>query len=280
MVGLSIATLIGGFATAMDTALGRRLDGQLARWAVWTVMAATLTELWPLLLPVAPTARAAVEEAEALRRQLSDRARMRAAAGWLERCVQLGRDAFRRGQPEVTAAGRRGDLTELLRACLPALKVLEDQAVTLRPRPPPLWTAGDATGPFSRLLSELPDGSPPPSCRAFPTTRATARWCWIRMPDWMPIRITRRANLDPAAILLRRFDPKRGHDRPVAWRHGEPPRCVGHRSARHAAATGGRDDEGHCACKRTGSAKLNNSAVVRVTAGCRHQSASACSQMN
>jgi hypothetical protein len=47
---LSIATLIGGFATAMDAALGRRLDGQLARWAVWTVMAATLTELRSRLL--------------------------------------------------------------------------------------------------------------------------------------------------------------------------------------------------------------------------------------
>ena len=101
---LSIASLIGGFATAMEAALGRRLDGQLAHWAVWTVMAATLTELWSRLLlpPDAPAARTAVEEAEALRRQLLDRARMRAAAEWLERRTQLGRDAFRRGQPEGT----------------------------------------------------------------------------------------------------------------------------------------------------------------------------------
>ena len=155
---LSIAALIGGFATAMEAALGRRLDGQLARWATWTVMAATLTELWSRLLlpPDAPAARAAAEEAEALRRQLLDRARMRAAADWLEQRAQLGRDVFRRGQPEMSAAGRGGDLTELLRACLPALHVPEDQAVALRPRPPPLWTASDALRQFSRLLPNCP----------------------------------------------------------------------------------------------------------------------------
>ena len=66
----------------METALGRRVDGQLARWGVWTVMAATLTELRSRLLlpPDAPMARAAVEEAEALRRQLLDQAQMRNAA--------------------------------------------------------------------------------------------------------------------------------------------------------------------------------------------------------
>jgi segregation and condensation protein A len=159
---ISIATLIGAFATAMDAALSQRVDGQLARWAVWTVMAATLTELRSRLLlpPDAPAARAAVEEAEALRRQLLDRAQMRVAAGWLEQRAQLGRDSFRRGQPEVTAAGRSGDLTELLRACLPVLRVAEDQAVALRPRPPPLWTASDAIAHLSRLLAVLPDGSP------------------------------------------------------------------------------------------------------------------------
>jgi len=130
---LSIATLIESFATAMDAALARRAGDLLPRWAVWTVMAATLTELWSrLLLPSdAPAARAAFEEAEALRRQLLDRARTRAAADFLERRVQLGHDAFRRGRPEASATGRGGDLTELLRACLPALQVPEDQVVAL-----------------------------------------------------------------------------------------------------------------------------------------------------
>ena len=159
---LSIATLIESFATAMDAALARRAGDLLPRWAVWTVMAATLTELWSrLLLPSdAPAARAAFEEAEALRRQLLDRARTRAAADFLERRVQLGHDAFRRGRPEASATGRGGDLTELLRACLPALQVPEDQVVALRPRPPPLWTASDALIRVARLLAVLPDGSP------------------------------------------------------------------------------------------------------------------------
>jgi segregation and condensation protein A len=216
---LSIATLIGGFATAMETALGRRsVDGQLARWAVWTVMAATLTELRSrLLLPDAPNARAAVEQAEALRRQLLERARIHAAADWLERRAQLGRDAFRRGQPEGTVVGRRGDLTELLRACLAALQVPEDQADALRPRPPPLWTASDALAQFSRLLAALPDGSPLtaflPSipgdapgralrCRVAVASTLIAGLERARdgalmldqEADWMPIRVRRRAN--------------------------------------------------------------------------------------
>jgi segregation and condensation protein A len=219
---LSIATLIGGFAVAMDAALTRRVDGQLARWAVWTVMAATLTELWSrLLLPShVPASRAAVEEAEALRRQLLDRAQMRTAAEWLERRTQLGRDTFRRGQPEATAAGRSGERTELLRACLPALQVPEGQAVALRPRPPPLWTASDALAHFTRLLAVLPDGSsltaylPDIShnapmrglrCRAAIASTLIAGLERARDgalaldqdADWMPIRVTRRADGGP-----------------------------------------------------------------------------------
>jgi segregation and condensation protein A len=220
---LSIATLIGGFATAMEAALGRRVDGQLARWGVWTVMAATLTELRSRLLlpPDAPTARAAVEEAEALRRRLLDQAQMRNAADWLERRAQLGRDAFRRGRPEVSTAGRGGDVTELLRACLPALQVPENQAVALQPRPPPLWTASAALAHLSRLLTMLPDGSPLTAflpriphdaparalrCRAAVSSTLIAGLERARDEalvldqegDWMPIRVTRRANQDLA----------------------------------------------------------------------------------
>jgi segregation and condensation protein A len=224
---LSIAILIESFVTAMDTALATRTGDLLPRWAVWTVMAATLTELWSrLLLPSdAPAARAAIEEAEALRRQLLDRARMRAAADWLERRVQLGRDVFRRGRPEVSAAGRGGDLTELLRACLPALQVPDEQAVALRPRPPRLWTASDALAQFSRLLATLPDGSPlaaflpridsdAPSralrCRAAVASTLIAGLERARdgallleqEADWMPIRVSRRADDDPAVDVF------------------------------------------------------------------------------
>ncbi len=222
LANLSIATLIESFATAMDAAVARRASDLLPRWAVWTVMAATLTELWSrLLLPSdAPAARAAVEEAEALRRQLLDRARMRAAGDWLERRVQLGRDAFRRGRPELSATGRSGALTELLRACLPALQVREDQVVALRPRPPPLWSASDALARVTRLLPVLPDGSllaaylPPipldaPAralrCRAAVASTLIAGLEHARdgalsldqVADWMPIRVMRHADDDP-----------------------------------------------------------------------------------
>jgi segregation and condensation protein A len=226
---LSIGTLIGAFAAALEAALAQRVDarwvdGQLARWAAWTVMAATLTELRSRLLlpPDAPLARAAAAEAEALRQQLLDRTRMRVAADWLEQRTQLGQEAFRRGQPELSAAGRHGDLTELLRACLPVLRVPQHQAAALRPRPPPLWTAGDAMRQFARLLPERPDGCPLAAflptiphdaparalrCRVAVATTLLAGLELARdgavlldqAADWMPIHVTRRANGETVA---------------------------------------------------------------------------------
>jgi len=160
---LSIAALIEAFATAMQAGLAGRETARIGHWAVWTVMAATLTELWSrLLLPAnSPEAKAAQAEAEALRQQLLNRARMRGAADWLERRPQLGRDVFARGRPElVLGGGGAGDLTELLRACLVALSVPEAVAETYRPRPPQLWRVPDALARMDRLLGELPDGSP------------------------------------------------------------------------------------------------------------------------
>jgi len=160
---LSIAALIEAFVTAMQAGLVGRDAARIGHWAVWTVMAATLTELWSrLLLPAnSPEAKAAQAEAEALRQQLLNRARMRSAADWLERRPQLGRDVFARGRPElVLGGGGVGDLTELLRACLVALRVPEAVAATHRPRPPPLWRVTDALARLDTLLGELPDGSP------------------------------------------------------------------------------------------------------------------------
>ena len=158
---LSIAALVEAFATAMEAALAGRVGADIGRWAAWTVMAATLTELWSrLLLPAdAPAAREAAAEAEALRRRLLDRAAMRAAADWLERQPQLGREVFARGAPEIAVKGRGADITALLRACLVALKVPAAQAAALQPRPAPLWSVSDAIGRVSSLLSVLPDGS-------------------------------------------------------------------------------------------------------------------------
>ncbi|HEY2131920.1 MAG TPA: segregation/condensation protein A, partial [Acetobacteraceae bacterium] len=71
---LSVVALVEAFAGAMDTALARQdnAPAQLVRWGDWLVMAATLAHLRSrLLLPAdAPEAKAAVDEAEALRRQL------------------------------------------------------------------------------------------------------------------------------------------------------------------------------------------------------------------
>ena len=159
---LSIGALIAQFADALAAALAGRDTHQLDRWAGWTVMAATLTELWSrLLLPAdAAASRAAEAEAEALRRQLLARARMRQAADWLERRPQLGNDVFARGMPAVSVAGRGSDLTDLLRACLVALHVPETQAAAYRPRPPPLWRVSDALPHLRQRLAALPDDTP------------------------------------------------------------------------------------------------------------------------
>jgi segregation and condensation protein A len=222
---ISIAALIGAFATALETALAdRTATGKLAHYASWTVTAATLTELWSrLLLPQdAPAARAAVEEAEALRRHWLERARLRAAADWLDRRPQLSRDVFRRGQPEIGLARSGADLTDLLRACLAALLVPEEAAVALQPRPPPLWTASNALAQLARLLPVLPDGSPldaylptiaPGAPRRALRQRAALASTLIaaleRARDgallleqdaaWRPIRLTRRVDDTPPA---------------------------------------------------------------------------------
>jgi segregation and condensation protein A len=223
---LSIAALIGTFADALQAALADRATARLEHWAAWTVMAASLTELWSRLkLPIEmPEAGAAMADAEALHRQLIGRAEIGAAATWLAQRAQLGQDVFRRGQSwsdaDTTAHG--GDLTDLLRACLPVLRVSEAQAVALRPRPPPLWTASDAIHQMTRLLAELPDGrllaaflpkidrdapKRPLRCRAAIASTLIASLELARDGtvalaqdgDWMPIRVGRRRQAELAS---------------------------------------------------------------------------------
>ncbi len=162
---LSILALVDAFATAMQAAFSRRDTApvSLARWGDWLVMATTLTQLRSrLLLPAdAPAAKQARSEAEALRQHLVGRVQMRAAADWLDHRPQLGRDVFARGRPEISASpGRVGDITELLRACLVALRVPEAQVDIYRPRPPPLWSVSDAIARMERLLPGLPGDVP------------------------------------------------------------------------------------------------------------------------
>jgi segregation and condensation protein A len=188
---LSIAALVEQFAEALAAALAGREEKQIERWAGWTVMAATLTELWSrLLLPADPAAaRAAEAEAEALRRQLLARARMRQAADWLARRPQLGWDVFPRGQLDADLSGRGSDITDLLRACLLALRVPDEQAAAYRPRPPSLWRVTDAIPLMRRLLAAVPDGGLlAASCRSSMAMKPAAR-CAVARPSpalWSP----------------------------------------------------------------------------------------------
>ena len=108
-----------------------------------------------------------------------------------------------------------------LRACLVALRVPEDQAVALRPRPPPLWTASDAIRRISRLLPGLSEPGPlaaflpeiggdgPKRLLRCRVAVASTLFAGLELArngalvldqdaDWMPIRVTRRDNGDPA----------------------------------------------------------------------------------
>ena len=111
-----------------------------------------------LLPPDAPAAQAAQDEAAALQRLLLDRSFMRDAAGWLDRRTQLGRDVFARGGAEAAArAARSGDITELLRACLVALRVPE-LGETYQLHRPPFWRVSDAVARITQLLEARPGG--------------------------------------------------------------------------------------------------------------------------
>ena len=159
---LSIVDLVDAFVAALDAALSEQsVRADLSRWGEWLVMAATLALLRSCLLlpPDAPEARAAHDEAEAIRRQMLERAAIRHAADWLDRQAQLGRDVFARGGVAARASsqGRMGDITDLFRACLVALRVPE-QADAYQLRFLKLWRVPDAIGRITRMLGEQPKG--------------------------------------------------------------------------------------------------------------------------
>jgi segregation and condensation protein A len=164
LMKLPILGLIDSFVAALEEALGPRAGAapELARWGDWLVMASNLTLLRSrLLLPAdRQEAEAAAEEAAALRRHMVSRAQAIAGADWLERRPQLGREVFARGFADAAAAGRVGDITELLRACLVALK-LPEGAEPYRPLPPPAWRVGDALAHMRALLGRLPEEGRP-----------------------------------------------------------------------------------------------------------------------
>ncbi len=161
---LSIAALVDAFAAALTAALADADPSAttLARWSDWLVMAADLILLRSrLLIPAPPAAaRDARDAAEALRHRLLARAQAVAAAEWLERRHQLGRDVFQRGQAVDTTAikaGRVGDSTALLRACLVAIRLPDDAAARIRALLPKIGEGGVALG---ALLPGLPAAVP------------------------------------------------------------------------------------------------------------------------
>ncbi len=157
---LSIVALVEAFAEALTAALATPdlRPTLLGRWGDWLVMAADLTLLRSRLLVPADAAAAqdAQDEAERLRQRLLGRAEIGRAADWLEGKGQLGRNVFARGQAEgagVIRAGRTGDVTALLRACLAAIRLPAEAGALYRVPGPPFWSVADAA---ERIRAMLP----------------------------------------------------------------------------------------------------------------------------
>ena len=165
---LSIAALIEAFEEALTAALAIAdvQPATLGRWGDWLVMAADLTLLRSKLLVPADAAEAqdAHDAAERLRRHLLHRAEITRAAAWLEARSQLGRDVFTRGQADengTVRAGRAGDITALLRACLVAIQLPPDAGALFRVPGPPFWSVSDAAERIRAMLPMSGEGSAP-----------------------------------------------------------------------------------------------------------------------
>jgi segregation and condensation protein A len=162
---LSILDLAEQFGAALEEAVARRRV-PLSRLGDWLVMAAHLALLRSrLLLPAhSKESEQARRDAEALRRQLADRAFARRLADWLERRPRLGRDVFARGRAEepegADHAAPAADIAALFRACLAVLE-RSDRGGSWRPEPLPLWRVPDALARLRRMLPALPEGGMP-----------------------------------------------------------------------------------------------------------------------
>ena len=149
------AQFVAGLAAAQHTVpLERRAD-----WLTW---AARLVLLRSRLIFGASTERAdAEQEARRTVGQLEELLRMRAAADWLARRPQLGRDVFAgvAGNALAVAGGRpAGGYFELMAACLTVLEhgLPESAPAALRLQPLGLWTISDA---LARIRGRLASGA-------------------------------------------------------------------------------------------------------------------------
>lgn len=154
--GISIVALVDQYVAVLEAR-----DVRLELAADWLVMAAWLTWLKSrLLLPeeVEPE-----EDAEVLAGRLTERLaeldRMRQAAAWLGGQVQLGRDSFGRGAPEILRVEDRSgivaDLPALLRAYATARR-RATAAAPYAPKPRKLYSVADALARLRLLLGRAP----------------------------------------------------------------------------------------------------------------------------
>lgn len=155
---ISILQLVDQFLAFIEDA--RRVRLELA--ADWLVMAAWLAWLKSRLL--VPEEATPEEDAEALALALTDRLveleHMRAAAAWLGRRDQLGRDTFARGRPESLKQEDRSGIHADLPSLLQAYAAARRRALAQRPYVPKhrkLWTVQEAVDRLSRMMGRLPN---------------------------------------------------------------------------------------------------------------------------
>lgn len=168
---LSVLALVEQCAAAVDAELARGRDGDgdgaarparsLERPAEWVGMLAWLVWLRSrLLLPRDdPEAKAALDEAEALRRRLANQEHVQAITALLRALPLLGKDVFERPPTGKGRQGRALDLPGLLRTyarlIAPPQEPAPDTAdAPYRPRPPLLWRVQDALARIRLLLLE------------------------------------------------------------------------------------------------------------------------------
>jgi segregation and condensation protein A len=156
---ISILQLVDQFLALMEGA--RRVRLELA--AEWLVMAAWLAWLKSrLLLPEAERGSEdedPVAAAERLTERLAELDRMRAAAIWLGRRAQLGRETFARGAPESLRVEDRSGIAADLPSLLRAYATARRRAAASRPftpKPRKLWSVAEALARLQSLLGAGP----------------------------------------------------------------------------------------------------------------------------
>ena len=171
---ISILSLVDQYLLIVQGAQRIRLE--LA--ADWLVMAAWLAWLKSRLLlpPEDAGAEDGEQAADVLAARLQDLQSSRAAARWLDRRAQLGREVFARGAPEafvaVDRSGLAAGLPGLLRAYVAARRGGAAQAY--HPGRPVLWSVQEALGRLHAMLGRgwtgldrfLPPASTPLAHRA------------------------------------------------------------------------------------------------------------------